>query len=303
MRSRREVVMSDQVGSVQEIWRFPVKSMKGERLDEADVTTGGIVGDRAYALVDVSTGKVVSAKSVKLFGGMLDCAAAFVEPPRPEGEMPAVRITLPDGTSVTSDSADADRELSGFFRRDVHLARSAPENFTVDQYHPDVEGADPAGNRDTVVEAKLGSALFAKIGAPSPVPAGSFFDVFPVSVLTTATIIRLNDLQPASRFDVRRFRMNVIVDTEDEGFVENGWIGHALAIGDGVRLSVAMPDPRCVMTTLAQDELPGDTEVLRALVKHNRLDLGPLGNYPCAGVYAVVGAPGIVRTGDRASVA
>src|SRR5205823_13155981 len=83
-----EVVMSDQVGSVKEIWRFPVKSMKGERLDEADVTPGGIVGDRAYALIDVSTGKVVSAKSVKLFPGILDCAAAFVEPPRPEGEMP-----------------------------------------------------------------------------------------------------------------------------------------------------------------------------------------------------------------------
>src|SRR5438477_9771183 len=105
---------SGMVGTVKELWRFPVKSMKGERLDEAEFTTGGIVGDRAYALVDVSTGKVVSAKSVKLFGGMLDCAAAFVEPPRPEGEMPAVRITLPDGTSVTSDSADADHELSGF---------------------------------------------------------------------------------------------------------------------------------------------------------------------------------------------
>ena len=295
--------MSDQVGSVKEIWRFPVKSMKGERLDEGDVTTGGIVGDRAYALVDVSTGKVVSAKSVKLFPGILDCAATFVEPPRAEGDMPAVSITVPDGTSVASDSADAAGALSAFFRRDVRLARSAPQDFTIDQYHPDIEGADPGGNRDTVVEAKLGSALFAEIGAPSPVPAGSFFDVFPVSVLTTSTMIRLNDLQPASRFDVRRFRMNVIVDAVDDGFVENGWIGHGLAIGDDVRLNVAMPDPRCVMTTLAQDDLPGDTEVLRALVKHNRLDLGPLGNYPCAGVYAVVGAPGMIRTGDRVSVA
>jgi len=97
--------------------------------------------------------------------------------------------------------------------------------------------------------------------------------------------------------------MNVIIDTGDAGFVENGWTGHGLAIGDVVRLNVAMPDPRCVMTTLAQDDLPGDTEVLRALVKHNRLDLGPLGNYPCAGVYAVVGAPGTIRTGDRVSVA
>lgn len=291
------------VGSVRELWRFPVKSMKGERLDEAEFTARGIVGDRAYALVDVSTGKVVSAKSVKLFGGLLGCGASFVEPPRAEGDLPAVRITLPDGTSVTSDSGDADRVLSAFFRRDVRLTRVAPEDFTIDQYHPDVEDADPAGHRDTVVEAKLGAALFAQIGAPSPVPAGSFFDVFPVSVLTTSTMTRLNELQPASRFDARRFRMNVIVDTGEAGFVENGWIGQGLAIGGAARLDVAMPDPRCVMTTLAQEDLPADTEVLRALVHHNRLDLGPMGRYPCAGVYAVVGTPGTIRTGDRVSIA
>ena len=97
--------------------------------------------------------------------------------------------------------------------------------------------------------------------------------------------------------------MNVIVDTEEAGFVENDWIGHELAIGDAVRLSVALPDPRCVMTTLAQDELPRDTDVLRTLVQHNRVQVGDAGRFPCAGVYAVVQASGAVRTGDRVSVA
>ena len=291
------------VGSVKELWRFPVKSMKGERLDQAELTTHGIAGDRAYALVDVDTGRVVSAKSVRLFPGMLGCGAAFVEPPQAEGDLPPVRITLPDGTSATSDSDHAERILSGFFRRDVRLARVAPEDFTIDQYHPDIEDADPAGHRDTLVEAKLGSALFAQIGAPSPLPPGSFFDVFPVSVLTTSTMARLHELQPASRFDARRFRMNLVVETADAGFVENGWLGRGLAIGGAARLAVALPDPRCVMTTLAQDDLPGDTEVLRALVRHNRLELGPMGHYPCAGVYAVVATPGTIRTGDRAAIA
>ncbi|HYM16629.1 MAG TPA: MOSC N-terminal beta barrel domain-containing protein [Dehalococcoidia bacterium] len=290
------------MASVKEVWRYPVKSMQGERLDQAEITAGGVVGDRAYALVDRSTGKVVSAKSVRLFGGLLGFQAAFVEPPRPGGEPSPVRITFPDGTSVTSDSGDAERLLSTFFRRDVALARVAPDDFTIDQYHPDVEGADPAGHRDTVVEARLGAALFAQIGAPSPVPQGSFFDVFPVSVLTTSTLTRLDELQHGSRFDARRFRMNVIVETGDAGFVENAWVGKAVAVGGDVRLQIALPDPRCVMTTLAQDDLPADTDVLRALVKHNRLDLGPLGHYPCAGVYAVVGAPGTIRTGDRVSI-
>lgn len=291
------------VGSVKALWRFPVKSMKGERLHQAELTKEGVVGDRAYALVDVDTGKVVSAKSVRLFPELLGCRSTYVEPTRVEGELPPVRITLPDDTSVTSDSSDVDRVLSGFFRRDVRLTRVAPEDFTIDQYHPDVEDADPAGHRDTEVAQKLGSALFAEAGLPSPVPVGAFFDVFPVSILTTSTLTRLSELRPQSRFDERRFRMNVIIDTEEAGFVENGWIGRELEIGGAVHLGVSRPDARCVMTTLAQDELPMDTDVLRTLVRYNRIALGGMGLFPCAGAYAVVATPGTIRTGDRAALA
>lgn len=133
------------VGSVTELWRFPVKSMKGERVEQAEVTERGVVGDRAYALIDVDTGKVASAKSVKLFPNLLACRSEFVEQPRSEGEAPPVRVTLPDGTSVISDSSDAHRVLSRFFGREVRLARPAPADFTIDQYHPDIEDVDPAG--------------------------------------------------------------------------------------------------------------------------------------------------------------
>ncbi len=293
---------SEVVGSVAGLWRFPVKSMKGERLEQAELTERGLVGDRAYALIDADTGKVVSAKSVRLFPDLFGCRAAFVEPPRSGRELPPVRIALPDGTSVTSDSSDVDRVLSACFQRDVTLARSAPDDFTIDQYHPDVEDLDPAGHRDTVVEQKLGSAFFAEAGLASPVVVGSFFDLFPVSVLTTSTLEQLSELRPQSRFDQRRFRMNVIVGTKEAGFVENDWIGHKLAIGDAVQLSVALPDPRCVMTTLAQDELPNDTDVLRTLTRHNRIQVGAAGQFPCAGVYAVVEAPGTMRIGDRVAL-
>ncbi len=290
------------VGSVAGLWRFPVKSMTGERLKHAELTAGGLAGDRAYALIDADTGKVVSAKSVRLFPGVLNCRATFVEQPNSGGELPPVRITLPDGTSATSDSNDIDRVLSAFFRREVTLARSAPDDFTIDQYHPDIEDLDPASPRDTVVEQKLGSAFFAEAGLASPVPVGAFFDLFPVSVLTKSTIEKLSELQPESRIDERRFRMNVIVSTTEAGFVENGWVGHTLAIGDAVRLSVALPDPRCVMTTLAQGELPNDTDVLRTLIRHNKIQVGGEGLFPCAGVYAVVEAPGTLRIGDRVAL-
>ena len=99
------------VGSVAELWRFLVKFMKGEQLQEVRVTEQGVSGDRAYALIDAETGKVVGAKSVKLFPDILACQAAFVARPRAEGEIPPVRIDLPNGTSVTSDSSDVDRAL------------------------------------------------------------------------------------------------------------------------------------------------------------------------------------------------
>jgi uncharacterized protein len=290
------------VGSVAELWRFPVKSMRGEPLREVEVTARGVVGDRAYALIDAETGKVASAKSVKLFPELLACRATFVAPPQAEREAPPVRIDLPNGKSVTSDSSDVDRTLSAHFRREVRLARVAPDDFTIDQYHPDVEGADPGGNRNTVVAQKLGAALFAALGMESPVPVGSFFDVFPLSVMTTSTLARLNELRPQSRFEPRRFRMNVIVSTERPGFVENDWVGHELGLGNGARLNVARLDPRCVMTTLAQEDLSQDTDVLRTLVHHNRRQVGDLGQFPCAGVYAVVAAPGTVRTGDHVTV-
>lgn len=292
---------SEPVGTIEALWRFPVKSMLGEQLDAADLNEGGIVGDRAYAIRDRETGKVASAKHSKRWPDLLACRAAFVEPPRPGHELPPVQIELADGNSVRSDAADVDAVLSHFFGRDVELARAAQNGYTIDQYHPDLEDYDPEGHRDEVVEAQLGAAFFNERGLPSAVPEDSFFDLFPLSVLTTSTLDQLGDLEPQSRFDARRFRMNVIVKTPERGFVENEWLGRTLAIGDDVRVGVALPDPRCCMPGLAQEDLPRDPQVLKALARHNRVDVaGSL--FPCAGVYAVAEAAGTIRKGDRTSL-
>jgi MOSC domain-containing protein len=288
---------SEPVGTIQALGRFPVKSMLGEELDASDVAEGGVVGDRAYAIRDRETGKVASAKHPKLWPDLLACRAAFVEPPRPGEELPPVQIELADGNSVQSDAADVDDVLSRFFGRGVELARAAENGYTIDQYHPDEENYDPEGHRDEVVEARLGAAFFNERGLPSAVAEGSFFDLFPLSVLTTSTLDQLGELEPESRWDARRFRMNVIVETDASGFVENEWVGRTLAIGDDAKVGVALPDPRCVMPSLAQEDLPRDPQVLKALARHNRLDVGG-SLYPCAGVYAVAAAPGTIRKDD-----
>jgi uncharacterized protein len=293
---------SEPVGTIRALWRFPVKSMLGEELEAVDLGEGGVVGDRAYAIVDRETGKVASAKHPKLWPDLLACRAAFVEPPQLGEEVPPARIDLADGESVRSDAADVDDVLSRFFGRDVELASAAQNGYTIDQYHPDEENYDPEGHRDEVVEAQLGAAFFNERGLPSAVPEGSFFDLYPLSVLTTSSVDRFSELEPESSFDVRRFRMNMIVDTPARGFVENEWVGRSLAIGDDVRLDVALPDPRCVMPSLAQEDLPRDPKILKALARHNRIDVaGTL--FPCAGVYAVAEAAGTIRQDDPVSLA
>ena len=288
---------SEPVGTIAALWRFPVKSMLGEELGASDLGEGGIVGDRAYAIRDRETGKVASAKHPKLWPNLLACRAAFVEPPHPGDDLPPVRVELADGSSVLSDAADVDAVLSRFFGREVELAHAAQNGYTIDQYHPDEENYDPDGHRDEVVAVGLGAAFFNERGLPSAVAEGSFFDLFPLSVLTTSSLDKLGELEPQSRFDARRFRMNVIVETTAPGFVENGWPGRTLAIGDDVRIGVALPDPRCVMPSLAQEDLPKDSGILKGLARHNRIDVaGAL--YPCAGVYAVAQSTGTIRKGD-----
>jgi len=286
------------VATVGALARFPVKSMLGEALDAADVDQGGIVGDRAYAIVDRETGKVASAKHPKVWPDLLACRARFTETPTTGAESPPAEIELADGTTVRTDVADVDDVLSRFFGRDVELGRSAPEDFTIDQYHPDLENLDPEGHRDELTESKLGAALFKEMGMPSLVPEGSFLDLGPLSVVSTSTLRHLGELEPGSRFDPRRFRMNVIAETPADGFAENAWLGQTLAIGDAVQITVVMPDPRCVMTTVAQGDLPKDPQILKALARHNRLDVGGGALYPCCGVYAVAAEPGTIRTGD-----
>src|SRR5919199_5475861 len=274
-------------GSVVALWRYPVKSMLGEELNASAVTTRGLLGDRAYALVDRPDGKVASAKNPRKWPQLSDYRAAFVEPPRPGAPLPPVRVTLPDGTIITSTQTDLSQILSQALNREVTfdaaergqqevIESTSPNPWTpqAEEYWPDMEGLD---YRDTVTDFDL--------------PEGTFFDCAVVHGLTTATLERLRELYPQGRFEVRRFRPNVVVGTADgaKDFVENAWIGRTLAIGDTVRLSVTEPCPRCVMTTLPQGDLPKDPGILRTAAQHNQVHVG---------VYASVLRGGTVQRGD-----
>ncbi len=276
----------EQAGSVVSLWRYPVKSMVGEELNASAVTARGLLGDRAYALVDRSDGKVASAKNPRKWPRLFDFRAAYVDTVQRGARLPAVRITLPDGATLTSEQADVDPTLSRELHREVTLARAergqqeavestfpnpwAPQ---AEEYWPDLEGLD---YRDTVTDFDL--------------PEGTFFDCAVIHVLTTSTLDRLRELHPGGRFEVRRFRPNIVVRATNDvsGFMENDWIGRTVRIGDEVRLSITGPCPRCVMTTLAQADLPKDSGILRTAARYNQVNVG---------VYASVIQSGDIRRG------
>lgn len=269
----------DAIGAVASLWRYPVKSMLGEELNAAEITTGGLLGDRAYGLIDSSDGKVATAKNPRKWPEMFYFRATLVDEPHAGSKAPSVRINLPDGSIVVSNQADVDQVLSKAFKREVKLSTRANQVAgTSEEYWPDMEGLD---HRNTVTDFGL--------------PEGTFFDCATVHLLTTSTLDRLRALYPEGRFEVRRFRPNIVVNTADgeKEFVENGWIGRTIAIGDRVRVSITGPCPRCVMTTLAQGDLPKDAGILRTAARYNGANVG---------VYASVLQGGRVQRGDSVSL-
>ncbi|HSF33620.1 MAG TPA: MOSC N-terminal beta barrel domain-containing protein [Candidatus Tectomicrobia bacterium] len=271
--------MQTEVDSVVSLWQYPVKSMMGEELNATEVTERGLLGDRAYALVDSSDGKVATAKNPRKWPRLFDFRATFIEPARAAAKVPPVRIALPDGTTVTSDQGDLNQILSQALNREVTLRAAQRGAVTAEEYWPDMEGLD---HRDTVTDFTL--------------PEGTFFDCATVHLLTTATLDRLRELYAPGRFEVRRFRPNIVVQlaSGEKGFAENAWVGHTLAIGDEVRLSITGPCARCVMTTLAQGDLARDPGILRTAAQHNHVNVG---------VYAAVVRGGTIRRGDPVRVA
>ena len=266
------------VGSVLSVWRYPVKSMLGEEVNSTLITERGLLGDRAYALMDRETGRIVSSKNPRRWPTLFKFKAALMDLPDMRERIPPVMITLPNGTQVSSEQGDVDRVLSCALDREVSLRSQVPEGAQLEQYWPDVENL---AHREAVTEEEM--------------PPNGFFDGEVIHLLTTATLAKLHSLYPEGTFDPLRFRPNLVVapDPTETGFVEDSWIGRTIAIGEQVRLHILRPTGRCVMTTLAQGDLPKDLGILRTAVQANRAKVG---------VYVTVARGGLIRRDDMITI-
>ena len=264
------------IGTTVSIWRYPVKSMLGEELNSSYVTERGLVGDRAYALIDKETGKVASAKNPRKWERLFDCHSVFMETPQ-VANIPPVRISLPDGTRILSSKGeDADHTLSNVLGREVRLMKADLEKPSYEEYWPNIEGL---AQREKVTDETM--------------PPRTFFDIAVIHILTTSTINHLRELYPEGRFEVRRFRPNIVIDSAsvEKDFIENSWIGKKIGIGQDIVLRVTGPCTRCVMITLPQGDLPRDSGILKTVARFNQVNTG---------VYASVLRSGTIHRGDLA---
>ena len=269
------------IGRVHALYRYPLKSMQGERLHAVDIGPQGIIGDRAYALREAN-GRVMTAKKWPI---LLECAARYEAPPTPEALAP-LRLTLPDGRTMQAEDPDASAVLSTVVGCPLRLERAQ-----ANQHHR--AAIDPATVfGDVPVETLKPGYTAATLPDSFALPPGTFFDAASIHVLASGTLAHLRRLiGEETPVDVRRFRPNVVVDTDPglTGFLEDDWLEGTLEVGDGVRLVQLRPTVRCVMTTHRQAELGRDRRILRAAAQHHRAEVG---------VWAAIGAPGHVQVGD-----
>ena len=274
-----------QIGTVAALRRYPVKSMLGEDRGEARITVRGFEGDRVYALIDVQSGKVATAKLPHRWRTMLQLHSAQ----RDDGDAPRVEIAMPDGRIVDCADPSAEAILSEVLGRAVTLASVRPDGLEMERAHPDAVIAQGSGNEVDFDVLPVG------MGAPE----GGFFDFAPVHFITTTSLDRVGSATAAGVAELVRYRPNLIVETPGGvPFQENDWIGARLGIGPEVQLEVVVPTPRCAVPTLAHGDVPVDLKALQAIAGLNKAQVLDMGLLPCLGAYAKVLKPGSVRLGD-----
>ncbi|HET9611058.1 MAG TPA: MOSC domain-containing protein [Acidimicrobiales bacterium] len=277
---------------VSEIWRYPVKSMVGGRVESATLDARGIVGDRTWAVRDQVRGGI---RGAKVLGGLMRLSARYAD-----GDGGAALITLPDGATVSTDDPEAAAAVSAAIGHEVTLERLRPaedrEHYRRGApYHDDLMDELRAIFGRTEDEPLPDLSVFPPEILEHESPPGTYHDAFPLMLMTTSALRALRDALPASAVDVRRFRPSIVIDTGDQaGHPELGWAGRRLRVGEAV-LALTTPCPRCVMVTREIDEAtPQDRSILRHVVKE--LDQN-------VGMYADVHTPGTIRTGDPVAFA
>ena len=283
------------VGVIKQIWRFPVKSMQGDTIDHCTVSKQGVLGDRCWAMRDEGRKEVQWGKK---YPQLMLCMARYREEPDGKDIKP-VDITFPDGETLGSDDEAVHEKLTALIGRDAMLWPLQPASNIefYKRYKPDEEAflqeiADVFAREPGEPIPDMG--MFPEILMDHVSVPGTFFDNEEIHMITTASMRYMASKNPEATWDIRRFRPNFYIETDDglEGLVETDWAGKKIRIG-ATTLEITMPTPRCGMTVRPQADLEYEKSILRTIVKEGDQNLG-------VGAHFYEG--GEIRVGDPVEV-
>jgi len=244
---------------VAQLWRYPVKSLLGERLPRLSLVGDGIDGDRLWGILDLGDGRILTARREP----RLLFAASRIG----TGDVPS--ITLPDGRVLTGTGPETDEALSAWLGKPVTLVRATERDASRAEYF-----ADATDDSSRAIEWTM--------------PKDRFVDAYPVLVMSTAGLRVGAAAYAAGAWDVRRFRPNILIELEGQGWLEDAWAERALRIGT----AQLVPRRRCIRCTMVNRAQPGldrDVNIYKTL---NRIHGGD------AGMWTEVARPGWVSEGD-----
>jgi uncharacterized protein len=259
------------VGKVESLWRYPVKSMRGEELEEAFVGFSGVYGDRLFAFKSSAAPKGFPYLTGREQEEMLLYRPHFRHPERAakppnlseaESMAPGINPVFADATDVA-----------------VDVETPSGQAFGVD---------DPA--LISMLAKRMGDAPVLTLRRSER----AMTDCRPISLFSIQTGRQLGD-EIGTTLDKRRFRANVYMDLASAGgFAEDAYVGRTLRIGPKVVVSVLERDPRCKMITIDPDTAQTNAQLLRTVNQaHDNK----------AGVYGAVLVEGTIRRGDVIDVA
>jgi uncharacterized protein YcbX len=283
------------VGSVAEIWRYPVKSMGGERLAQSAVTERGLHADRMWAVRDVGLDTFTTARRWPV---LLQCSARFAQDPAGRsaepGDVLEVIVTFPDGSEVASSDPAIDDRLSELIGKPARLESLPPLSEKRRYRTPQANKADlrrqfAVADGEPLPDFSMFPVRKLAELARYATPVGALYDAYPLFLITRASLRAMAEHAPGSDFDVRRFRPNVVIENDGDELVEFGWCGGRLS-APGAAFDVEIPTLRCSIPTRVQGDLPADPDILRTI--NANADR-------CLGVYANVAAAGPLAEGDQ----
>lgn len=291
-RKGRNMTDGTTVGTVGELWRYPVKSMGGERIDTTTIDGNGVAGDRGWVIREGADNR-----TARQLPRLLQCAARYLDAPTADRRSPHFEVTLPDDETIASSGDGFEQRLSEVLGREIAVLPLHPAE-DLDHYRR--PAADPPPDPMAAMREVFGleeGDPFPDLGdipmdilAQFQSPPGTYFDAFPIHILTTASLNSLASLGAGDDADVRRFRPNVLIDTGDaEGLLEVDWTGKKLRLGE-VLIEMRTTTVRCSIPAHAQRNFASSRAVGRTLIEQTKQHLGS---------YCHVLESGSVSVGDQ----